>query len=105
MFFTEEDLESALFDDRPNTRTVSLPDGILMFINEYVTVTRKGHDVRLTVIPINYNEYNRLMSKPYKRPLKYNAWRLLENANTTTSMAELIVGPNDTITKYTIRYV
>lgn len=105
MFFTEEDLENALFDDRPNTRTVPLPDGILMFINEYITVTRKGHDVRLTVIPINYNEYNRLMSKPYKRPLKYNAWRLLENTGSTTNMVELIVGPNDTITQYTIRYV
>ena len=44
------------------------------------------------------------MSKPYKRPLKFNAWRLLDNSD-TKNRAELIVGPNDTITQYTIRYV
>ena len=92
------------FDNRDNTKAVELNKDVLMFINEYVIVTRGEQKVRLTVIPINYNEYSRLMSKPYKRPLKFNAWRLLDNSD-AKNRAELIVGPNDTITQYTIRYV
>ena len=44
------------------------------------------------------------MSKPYKRPLKWQAWRLLTNDG-TTKKAEIIVGPNDTLTAYYIRYI
>lgn len=55
---------------RDNTKSITLEDDILMFINEYVQVTRSSATSRLTVLPINYNEYSRLMSKPYKRPLK-----------------------------------
>lgn len=96
--------QDAFFDNRNNTKAVELNKDILMFINEYVIVTRGEQKVRLTVIPINYNEYSRLMSKPYKRPLKFNAWRLLDNSD-AKNRAELIIGPNDTITQYTIRYV
>lgn len=96
--------KDAFFDNRSNTKAVELNKDVLMFINEYVIVTRGEQKVRLTVVPINYNEYSRLMSKPYKRPLKFNAWRLLDNSD-TKNRAELIVGPNDTITQYTIRYV
>lgn len=96
--------QDAFFDNRNNTKAVELNKDILMFINEYVIVTRGEQKVRLTVVPINYNEYSRLMSKPYKRPLKFNAWRLLDNSD-AKNRAELIVGPNDTITQYTIRYV
>lgn len=96
--------KNAFFDNRDNTKAVELNKDVLMFINEYVIVTRGEQKVRLTVIPINYNEYSRLMSKPYKRPLKFNAWRLLDNSD-AKNRAELIVGPNDTITQYTIRYV
>ena len=42
------------------------------------------------------------MSKPYKRPLKWQAWRLLTNSG---NKAEIIVGPNDTLTSYYIRYI
>ena len=66
------------FDMRNNTKSVTLEDDILMFINEYVEVTRNSSTIRLIVLPINYTEYSRLMSKPYKRPLKNQAWRLLD---------------------------
>lgn len=99
-------LKDALFDSRDNSKSVDLNKDILMFTNEYVIVSRgEGNQkVRLTVMPINYTEYNRLMSKPYKRPLKFNAWRLIDNSN-SKNVAELIVGPNDTITQYSIRYI
>lgn len=94
----------SFFDMRDNTQSVTLDDDILMFINEYVEAKRDGSISRLTVLPINYVEYSRLMSKPYKRPLKNQAWRLLDNSN-GHKKAEIVVGPNDTINRYVIRYV
>lgn len=95
---------SSFFDLRNNTKAVTLNSDILMFVNEYVEVTRNNQTVRLTVLPINYTEYSRLMSKPYKRPLKNQSWRLLDNSD-GTKKAELVIGPGDEITKYVIRYV
>lgn len=95
---------SSFFDMRDNTKSVILDEDILMFINEYVEAKREGSTARLTVLPINYIEYSRLMSKPYKRPLKNQAWRLLDNSD-GRKKAELVIGPNDTINRYVIRYV
>lgn len=65
-----------------HTKVFAVPDKILMFINESLTVTRDGNPTYLTVVPLDYKEYNRLMSKPYKRPLKNQAWRILTNTTT-----------------------
>lgn len=65
-----------------HTKLFSIPDGILMFINESLAVERDGVLTYLTVVPLDYKEYNRLMSKPYKRPLKNQAWRILTNTTT-----------------------
>lgn len=102
-FSTTPFLES-FFDYRNNTRSVALDENILMFVNEYVSVVRDSHDTRLVVVPINYTEYSRLIGKPYKRPLKNQAWRLLDNSD-GNKKAEIIVGPNDIIQAYAIRYV
>lgn len=93
----------AAVDNRTNSKSVSISEDIMMIINEFVDVTRDGISIRLTVVPLNYREYARLMSKPFKRPLKFQAWRILDNAS--TNKAELVVGPNDSITEYTIRYI
>lgn len=94
----------SFFDMRDNTKSVTLEDDILMFINEYVEASRNNSTVRLTVLPINYMEYSRLMSKPYKRPLKNQAWRLLDNSD-GHKKAELVIGPIDNISKYVTRYI
>lgn len=100
-----------VFDSRG--KVVTINSDVMMILNEYVTVTRARSEgdssstegtVRLTIVPINYTEYSRLMSKPYKRPLKWQAWRLLTNDG-ATKKAEIIVGPNDTLTAYHIRYI
>ena len=44
------------------------------------------------------------MYKPFKRPLLYQAWRILDNSNKKNSV-EIIIGPDDTLTKYSIRYI
>lgn len=102
--YTENAFGTAAFDPRSNSKSVALEKNILMLINEQITVTRDDAEEYLQVIPIAYNEYRRLMSKPYKRPLKYQAWRLM-NTSEGVNKADLIVGPNDTIFKYSIRYV
>lgn len=97
--------DSPLFDLRSNTKSVALPTKLMMAINEMVEVTRGASEkkVVLQVIPIKFDEYSRLMSKPYKRPLKYQAWRLINSD--TANKADIVVGPSDTITKYSIRYI
>lgn len=95
---------SATFDNKPNTKKVALDSDIMVFINEFADVTRGGANIRLTVVPLDYLEYSRLMSKPYKRPLQYQAWRILENSNSSNN-AEIIIGPNDELVTYSIRYI
>lgn len=94
---------SALFDIRENSRSITLPSNMMMAINESVKVSRDGKTVILQVIPIKFDEYSRLMSKPYKRPLKYQAWRLINN--NTANRADIIIGPSDKLTKYVLRYI
>ena len=60
-----------------NTGYYAMPSDILLYINEVLKVKRNGNNVNLTVIPLAYDDYNRLMSKPFKRPLKNQAWRLI----------------------------
>lgn len=97
------DFENPLFDTRENTKSVGLPSKLMFAINEVVEVTRNNKQVILQVIPIKFDEYSRLMCKPYKRPLKYQAWRLTNN--NTSNKADIVIGPSDTLIKYTIRYV
>lgn len=92
-----------LFDMRENTKSITLPSKLMYAINEMVEVTRNNKAVLLQVIPVKFDEYSRLMCKPYKRPLKYQAWRLTNND--VVNKADIVVGPSDTLTKYTIRYV
>lgn len=97
------------FDTRDETKAVNVKDSILMVINEYLIVKRSDEnnetkDVRLEVTPLQYSEYSRLMTKPYKRPSKWQAWRLIDSSNNKRTF-ELIVGPGDKIYKYYLRYV
>lgn len=64
-----------------NNKCYKLPDNILLYINEFLDVTRNGKSMRLVVVPVSYDEYNRVMSKPYKRPIKNQAWRLINNSS------------------------
>lgn len=97
------------FDTRSNSKSVKMPDNIMMIVNESVEVTRdKVPGVLLQVVPIRFDVYSQLMSKPYKRPLKYQAWRLINSSSDNTEntcRADIVIGPSDTLTKYTIRYI
>lgn len=97
------DFQSPLFDPRDNTKSITIPSDMMMAINEMAKVTRNGKTTLLQVIPVKFDEYSRLMSKPYQRPLKYQAWRLINN--NVANKADIIIGPTDTLSKYTIRYI
>ena len=66
-----------------NSKFFAVPNRIMMFINETLMVTRDSNPKYLTVIPLEYTEYNRLMSKPFKRPTKNQAWRVITNTVTS----------------------
>lgn len=107
--------KDTMFDFRSNSIAVELPDNIMMMLNEQLKVTRKSSHastqpsktVYLQVVPIAYTEYSRLMMKPYKRPNHYQAWRLSNYSNDSAkgNFANLVLGPNDTMDVYMIRYV
>lgn len=94
----------SLFDFHSNAVSVDLSDyNIMMILNEITKVSRSEKDIHLITIPISYTEYTRLMSKPYKHPIKSQAWRLINNNG--GNKADIIIGPNDTFKSYKIRYV
>lgn len=96
--------QAANYDPRENSRRVTSPADALVIINERVKVTRNGNTEYLTVVPVSYDEYDRLMSKPYKRPLKWQAWRIF-NSSDGYNNSDLVVGPSDSIEEYIVRYV
>lgn len=72
-------------------------DGLnpLFIINEKLIVNRGDKEVELRVVPLSHTEYDRLTSKPYGRPLKRQAWRLLNADDTRTAV--IIAGSGDAI--------
>lgn len=101
--FTVSNFTSPTFDNRGKSFSFPANDRIMMIINEKLTVERNSNVITLTVIPIRFDEYDRLMSKPFKRPLKNQAWRLINNS--TPNEAEIIAGYGDQIQTYTARYI
>ena len=59
------------------------------------------------IVPLNYKEYDRMMSRAYSEPLKRQAWRLFESSSSDLSrQAEIILRTDATPPdKYIIRYV
>ena len=92
--------ETTHFDARG--KMYKMPDDLLFMLNEVLTVGNKNY----IVVPINYKEYDRQMSKPYAQPLKKQAWRLFQGDDVDV-LSEVIpiVGINLSNATYKIRYV
>lgn len=72
------------FDNR--SITYRMPNDLLLFINESCSDSK----YRYVVIPISYEEYDRLMLKPYQYPIKRGVWRLIVNSGIpTTGVADI----------------
>lgn len=86
-------------DDR--SKLYTLPEDILFIINETVKLNTGSTSRYLSIVPVSFDEYNRLMSKPYKCPLKNQGWRLLQYSS---GISEVIV-VGGTIEEYKLRYI
>ena len=100
------------YDDR--STLYDLNKDILLMLNEKLIVTATDGNTpnskSYIVIPINYKEYDREMSKPYGQPLKRQAWRLFQNDSTGYDIISEIIPRYDSIPKggtckYIYRYV
>lgn len=81
---------------------VNLPPNLLFVLNEKVIAVDGKNYV---VVPINYREYDRQMSRAYTQPLKKQAWRLFNDGNAELLKAELIPVKGTTIDSYKVRYI
>ena len=91
------------FDDR--SQLFQMPSDILFVLNETALNTVDGVNRLINIVPINFDEYSRIMSKPYKQPLKNQGWRLFQSTGGVDFISEVIVKPGSTLTNYKVRYV
>lgn len=106
--YQNNDLEEAKYSSIANSKSVVMPKNSLFILNEQLLVTDANNKNKtLIVVPINGDAYSRLLSKPFKRPLKNQAWRLDVNMESTEDeqYADLIPTAGTTIKGYQIRYV
>lgn len=97
-------LGEAQFDMHYNSKGAVFPNDVLFVISEQVIVKRNNKQTVLQVVPLNYMEYTRIMSRPYKRPLVNQAWRV-SNDYDKQHKVDLVVGASDSIDQYIIRYI
>jgi hypothetical protein len=88
----------------------TFPPDVFIVINESVRIGDSTKNYQ--VLPLRYDEYTRLMSKPFQRPCKNQVWRLINSGtgegNTSTKYVELIGAPgtdDSTTFTYTVRYI
>lgn len=97
----------------PRGLLCSLPEDVLIILNERLEVS-KTSGTKMTkksyvVVPINYTEYDRLMSRAYAQPLKKQCWRLFQGNDSTAHTIQSEIIPiegtvNDSATYY-VRYI
>ena len=91
------------FDDR--SQLYKMPPNILLMLNETGINTVDGVNRLISIIPMNYEEYARLMSKPWKQPLKNQGWRLFHSTGGVDFVSEIVIKYNSSLADYKIRYV
>lgn len=96
-----QDYKAVKFDDRSSV--FISPSDLLLILQEKITIKDEEKTDTHIVVPIRYDEYNRLMLKPSNQPLKKQAWRLFNG--TAGNRLEVIPRNSVEITDYTIRYV
>lgn len=83
-------LDEALVNSKFDSRSITyrMPSDLLLFVNEAC----QDKNYRYVVIPISYQEYDRLMLKPYQYPIKRGVWRLIVNSATPDMTSKVQVG-------------
>ena len=91
------------FDDR--SQLYKMPPDILLMLNETGINTVDGVNRLISIVPMNYEEYARLLSKPWKQPLKNQGWRLFQSTGGVDFISEIVIKYNSSLADYKIRYV
>lgn len=80
-----------------------LPNNVLLILNEVYT----NNSITYRVVPIDFQEYDRVMSKPFKEPLKYQVWRLIKDGATAgIPNVEIIPHSGTSVNStYNVRYI
>lgn len=83
-----------------------MPNDMLFALNEVCEITENNINRLVNVVPISFIEYSRLISKPYKRPLKNQCWRLMSSSPEKNRVFELILPFGSIVPdSYRIRYI
>lgn len=83
-----------------------MPNDMLFALNEVCEITENNINRLVDVVPISFIEYSRLISKPYKRPLKNQCWRLISSSSKKDRVFELILPFGSIVPgSYRIRYI
>jgi hypothetical protein len=82
---------TADFNTRSTTKYYEYPDDAFLVLNEEVKVTTSNASKYYTVVPLAYDEYARLMMRPYKYPPKGQVWRLLTHTGATSSRSYQVI--------------
>lgn len=87
--------------------TFAIPENLMIYVQESLEVSNGDTIKVLQVIPLRYDEYIRLNSRPYKYPARDQAWRVIGNSSADSRNAQLIYHPGETVQSngYTIVYV
>jgi len=106
------------YDSRGIPVNLDCTPKILLMLNEKLEATttssaQQNRKETYVVVPINYNEYDREMSKAYAQPLKKQAWRLFSNISTGYDIQSEIIPIEGLVQRlaskedldYVIRYV
>ena len=85
-----------------------LPTNVFAILNESLVLTGNDDTEETRVVkPISMDEYARLMSKPYKYPLKNQAWRLITDIRSASPLVEIIMSNVDLVmtATYKVQYI
>ena len=77
----DEDIYEEIEDDSDHVYVKNTTD-VLFILNEKLIVKENESATKgdnYVIVPLNYKEYDREMSKAYSQPLKKQAWRLFQN--------------------------
>lgn len=115
---TQSNTQTNVFDDRgilfDMPKKTNGSTDVLFILNERLLVPTGEGTAKDTyvIVPLNYREYDREMSKAYSQPLKKQAWRLFQNTSTQFDVQSELVPIWDAVTNenksniiYKIRYV
>jgi len=96
-------VDSSIVKSHKNGKLYLFPEDVFIVINEIYRVAAND----LQVIPLRYDEYTRLMSKPFKRPVRGQAWRIIGSGNKDNKIVEIVAAPEfDTVTgDYIVRFI